>query len=1260
MLESVVEALDSSDRSTKLDTYITFCNTPKAYSDIPAILAMKEKLPLLCRFIRRDLNAILQDGENTDSQLIQQAIKLLTILVSTPQLVETMDDQNATFFLMQAIQKVEEGNTPKLIVNHYLHFIAQQKYHPRIMTVERCNRIISALETIEERVTGKSIIKARIDIYYKLLLQSRPVILARISNWIENLLAGLLNSVTEVRTHALMCATEAAKILGMEKNVSCALTDIFKREVNGKCMFDLIKERLDIFINERDGNRWEFFDSWLRIIEKCFNVSDKAVNMEAQVAWSKLIYSMNIGPHTSRKLLELLCKPLEKYLDPTNATFNMKIPRKAAMTNVSVMLYYGFRPHTPAKQLSKIWDIAVVGSVEKLVLAVTSSKEEIPWACSVLAALFDDSTQKNWDEVRVLSGPAMQPDDIPRLNPKWVRGNCGLVLKTVKIVLQKVSWHGAEVLVEAQVLWKKFMKMLADAGSKEIRPSADLMDSVAHLANFFQQIWSAGPNYFSTIDTYPISFIGRFNSMIMTTMESLGSLCFTEKKFYFVDNKLVSASVPIHKNPSNGAGPALCFALLHIFNLFLQAPEDVPVDEEHFECAKHNLAKCCTSQDSRRKKISLLAQCAAILAPRHAQALDLGLWCIIAESIAKYLPVSSIEKNLPSSLLNGDEFRDVVKVLEWTYRYEMPAWEQLFNELASTAQNEQGEAFVAVSIIEPLAGVLQHPKPGWDIIRLRRVRCLVDKANYTKPRNTINNILRTPFPGSSQKHNAANLYDKLYSLVNFFLSSSYKSAEVKEVLEDSINLLISAGELVDRCPSILLPTTLNHLQEGIGLWAKDLKLVIKTKDVNATKIITFWLKFVDALQRLPRHDSLMLSRLEILIASGLRSHHKAIFDATIKLWNSTFGRQTELEYPGILLKCLRTLRPVADLSLPTFPEDTSDESLKIPPPLPESQDIIEVIAREKETLSGQTPPQSATPNVLAESSISPGRQHYNSGAARNVKSQTPTRNFSPPRTRSAAKRQLVTDLPSASKSQKRKNSDADEEVTQVKNIRVEVTTSLTLNRRSSNPSPKKRLRSFEPSLLCDNGPSDVSSMQEIQLSAPISEQKVFNAAGPSPTYQTEDNLISLEAKAIHDKISRAQGIFEAESGNIVAIPAKLGQERPEQKFGMPRRKSQRTQKAHETDADHQSPEAESQESEMLGAGQAEVKVIKASMTEELTLHEHAAKKSQTCKKLLQDLQRTLEHLNEMDLDASQCREAENVVFEAFSKLRQRTQALHKP
>jgi len=869
MLESTIEALASTERSRKLDTYLSFCNTLRAYDDIPDWVAMERKLPVICGYMRRDLAAKMEDGGNPDSQLTQQATKLLTIVCWYERLANAMGEFDASFFVLHAIQKIEDPQTSKASTTLYLHFLAQQRFPPKTITAERCNRLITALETLDERVTGKSVTKERIDIYYKLLSQSRIVMVTRAPDWMRNAFGGLLNHIKEVRTRSLIFLREAALVMGKEKTIARTISSIFNQDNDGKRMFESIRSRLDHFVKKEHegqyvsqlwavlllltqsvGDKWDFFTPWLRIIETCFNVSEPDVKVEAQLAWSKLIHISNIGPNTQQKLLDLMCKPIEQYLDPRNACSNTRKPRKAALSNVCVYLYYGFRPSASPKQLSDIWEVVVVGLIQNLVLAGSEAVD----GCNILCSIFDGTTLKRWSEDRLLVGhPFMKTDEVPRLDPKWVRSNCEKVLATVEVALRRTTWEDTES-PGARLLWMRFTRIIADAGNKEIKIVPELMEAVSCLFNMFQRMWSEASESLEPVSG--ISFIERFTFLVETALDSLGTLCFTEKQLSIDEkSRFIPASTPTHKYQSDSNNGHRYPPLLHIVRLLMEPPPGIPIDEQYFNCARRILSKCCVSQDSRRKKLHLLASSETLLPQREINAVHLGLWDIVAELTREALPASTTPKALLSPSPLGGEFKDAVTVLAWGSQQYVSAWEPLFQDLVGVVQGELGDAYVAASIIGPLAESLRTLSmksrllDAWGLccvtitdscfsgLTVKRTIILLRNATLAKKKLTIESMFRSHRGLGDQKSANTELeatfcyvlltgmltscssLESLYALANDSLLQTYESSD-KEFTALGVDLCKAVADFVARTPAGSM-APLKQMQEGLGLWVRD-------------------------------------------------------------------------------------------------------------------------------------------------------------------------------------------------------------------------------------------------------------------------------------------------------------------------------------------------------------------------------------------------------------------------------------------------------
>ncbi|KAF8468891.1 Rap1-interacting factor 1 N terminal-domain-containing protein [Kalaharituber pfeilii] len=975
MLESITQALASTERSKKLDTYVTFCNTLKAYDDKPDLKAIKNKLPVLLSFIRRDLGAKLPNSANnsSDSQLIQQAIKLLTCFAWLSQLAEAIDDDDAIFFVQHAVQVIKDPQSPKILVTYFLNFLAQQWFPGRIITAERVTAIINALNNIEERTGGNTVIVERISIYHKLLLQAKQVMAARTPDWMENVIGAVLGSNRELRSRAIGCMTEAARAIGTEKVVFRSISSLFNREDgDGVKMIQRVTERLSQFIRNGDGvhaaqvwglivlllrarhpiSSWEHFNAWLNVIQQCFNSSTIAIKIAANTNWSRLIYVLHCGPEVTTKNMDLLTRPLMRYLDPQNASANSKGPRQAALSNVCALLYYNFRPNAPIKHLSQTWESVVVALVEKLVLY---GKHEVEDGCRILAALFDGSHQKPWNELRGLEKEAIKAEEIIRLDPKWVRCNSAQVIKTLEVAIRRSSWEGDDCAI--RLLWRKFTKTLADASMKEVKVSSETMDTVAHIFNMLQRFWREGPTCFvNALEKSSDGLIDKITFLVMATFEAIGTFCFTEKQLSYDDqNEFIAISTPSNRYSSGGSFAAVFHPpIVHLFQLFLNPFEGAELTDKYFNSANSILAKCLEAQDSRRKRLSLLSACSTVLPQRGATKVHKQAWSIVAKLTEAALPVKEKVQLSPTPV--AWEFKDVQKILQWGCGHNLTAWSPLFEAFAHTVLLEQGELELISTVIEPLADTLRLEKLDPDSW-LVHGRKLLEKAVYPKSTVPTESTSRVSYGHSVQPRRNLNTepYDNLYSMINQFLVTSYQMSDDKNATTAVKRFVTAVVEFIRRCPRGSVLKLLKMIQDGVAIWMADQKniLVIRESEL-VNEVHSLWAGITEAIRQLPRYDSYVLQYLTTLIASGLESRRKSIVNNTIKTWNTTFGAQKSLEYPSRVRIVMKKLRPVADINLPTFPEDI-EEIVPTPPVWEESQESQDFLAQDPVLWSTPTP-----------------------------------------------------------------------------------------------------------------------------------------------------------------------------------------------------------------------------------------------------------------------------------------------------------------
>jgi hypothetical protein len=143
-----------------------------------------------------------------------------------------------------------------------------------------------------------------------------------------------------------------------------------------------------------------------------------------------------------------------------------------------------------------------------------------------------------------------------------------------------------------------------------------------------------------------------------------------------------------------------------------------------------------------------------------------------------------------------------------------------------------------------------------------------------------------------------------------------------------------------------MPSALGGIQQGLSVWVADVQRLVyprgQTPDQNiaASRIDQFWSDVLLLLRSIGRHDTALLNAVEQLMVSAFSSPSKDIVNNTIIFWNSTFGKESGLEYSPKLAAVLRARRSQAELSLPGFPEDGCETEVIVLPEFAESQSVV--------------------------------------------------------------------------------------------------------------------------------------------------------------------------------------------------------------------------------------------------------------------------------------------------------------------------------
>lgn len=843
MLEDIVCELTSSSRSSRLDAYQTLNGCLKAYEDVPDPETMVDKLPLLVDFIRRDLTTESAEKGILDTQLTTQVLKLLTILLWTPKLAEMLTDDFCVFVLNQSITVIGDHSSSKTLVNHYMHLIATQKFRHKIITNDRANRLLSVLGEITSYVKGNGVVGQRLMIYRTLLTQANGLMTGRVNDWIDHLFSGMLSNIKEVRSRALAFGFDASTTLGTVSKVSHAVLDIFDRESpEGKKFSDVLISRLEdmlalkeesvhvpqiwsvtvLFLRSHRSQieRWEYMRVWIVILQKCFNSSDNNVKFQAHQAWNRLIFAINPTVSTSSSMVKMLRQPVVAQLERRPTDKHTRQAKQIALASYCTLLYYALRPGSSHDSLDRFWDEYVAPLLPKM---------DSNFACQVLTSILGNTHQHVWTEHRVKEASPIKPEELPRVDPQWVRQRFGKILKVLEPFLQSNDWgpcHDDEPwLLQA---WRAFTRALGDAGSKEVKVSMATMAAIAYMMNSMKR----------TLEPDNLGYIGhrskqstavqRFSTLVNIAVENLGTIPFADKRVVQTSGR----SFEIAETPSSRAVRVegyLASPILHLINMLLLSGDE---NDEFFEKTTMGFIQIALrSATSRHTKVKVLYDIAHLttLEEPTVSKVRSTLWQLISDVFITYgITSRSDDGSANSAQQSGHDFRYMLKVVELEAQNtaEMTlAWAAAFGYINAQLQQECGTGASTLIITEPFADFLyQKLAVCCTKDTIQRATVLISNTLWPESRKDLDRGHKALWGPSSipPKSHLFNPFDKLYTLVDRLLLVTYEDFE-SYASDDILDLLQSVDSFIRACPTTFSTVLVKRIQVGLARWTEDAK-----------------------------------------------------------------------------------------------------------------------------------------------------------------------------------------------------------------------------------------------------------------------------------------------------------------------------------------------------------------------------------------------------------------------------------------------------
>lgn len=850
MLEVIAKQLASEAAVSRRDAYVSLSGTLQAYEGEPNVIELKKKLPLLMQYIERDVVVINPATNSLDMNLVAQSLKLALILMRYRGVSEAMTDDFRVFLLERCITVLKEEGAPKAVVNNHLHFLSQQQFGKAVMTSARVEKILESLKDIDERIKGNSVVGYRLMIYQKLMKQSPAVMINRMPDWIEHLFHGMLSSVKDIKIRAIDICRMTGIELGGQVQVSRTVIEILDREnSSGNTFADYVAARLlDMVQKKRDvegvfapqiwaavvlllrGRRhkldgWKQLRAWLEIFQRMVNSSSPQIRNQANLAWAQFIYVIRPEMSTPLPLKKLLRSAIQPQLDQRKGQDKLpKQCRQYAFSCYHILLYYALNPSAPAETLQHFWMEYVFQVLTPL---VSRSQSDANAACRLLTALFWSRSKHIWNERKALESTVLQAEDIPPLDPKWIRQKMPMVLEIVKICLNKAQWNDEDPKeCGVRRMWKFLMEAVAEAGSKEVTASMDLKEAIAHFMNMLQRIKDGCPASLSNGDEDEGVWTERFAFLVETSMEKMGAMHFADRVLARNGQAdFEAAPTPTHRSRTSST---LQSPLLHLVDLISGLSPQQITNLSRLDLMKKVLVPCWQSRSTRKAKLELLKDCAeATLNQSEERHVKSWIWQAFVDLAVKTFQSGSDPLQEINSRASHEEYKSVLKIINVGLHYSEPesvkAGQGLLTVLCDAVRRDCGETAIALAVIEPLSKMINDEHQILDQqVLMSYVEVLFSNFSFPIDRPELERNRKAALNNHSVSSRVAggDPVKPFYQM--FFNLSTVAYDSIDERSSSTVDrVLAGLCSAISSCPSSSKAELLKNLQDGIAVWVKD-------------------------------------------------------------------------------------------------------------------------------------------------------------------------------------------------------------------------------------------------------------------------------------------------------------------------------------------------------------------------------------------------------------------------------------------------------
>lgn len=1000
MLSSVLRQLAASSRHSRLDAYLALNGALTAYDGIPDRESISQHIGSVLQFLTRDMTARDPSG-SLDANMVVQAAKLAGCILIDEHLSKLVDNDFRAFLTERSIAVLEHDDMPKQVLKVHMGLLTQQRSSASVMTSSRVDKVVSALQTIGDRCSGNGVVNGRLMIYRRLMDQASSTMLARMRDWLEHVLHGMLSDTSETRTRATEICSHAGTIYGTSSSASKTLQELLETKVEdgssyfeyfSSCLVDMIrKPGVNVYVpqiwsamvlfhrnKKQPLERWSRFRSWLRVIEKCLNASDLVVRCQANVAWRKLVFAVLPDASTSPSMMKILKVPICLGFLKNGADKASKDTRQLALSGYYNLLHYALRPGLSVTELNTAWDCFVKQPLSDMIKASSKGRQI---ACRVLLGLLTPNAGA-WNMAAALEEEVIQPQDLPRLDPRWTRSHLADILPMAESVAKPALWLSEDAYGPAKSLWLALVQSVSEAGAQEVKISTELKEAIALFVNAFHQLCltcSSAPS-----GTEASLALNRLRDIMSYTCERLGLNHFTEDILQQdPDNRTFAA--PSRSDRPNGADK-LQAPLAAMLTFLCQADDSKLSSLAVSTVASDLLSLFKSTKATSTARVRLLARTWQALSvncnsqetsPRLA-----SFWELIANAIAGSISDPRDAAANQEATILSQQVQDVNAVLLSGAALVGPdtsalgAQANLCQSVLRKSELTAGEASAALLVTEPLSKSVKACGPGMPVqSQLNLATSLLQATPWPDSRLALDQakkaLLRTV---GTRKSTSADPYDHLYHLVNAVSKTAFEEYDGELVAPLVAHFLDSMTCFLRKCPVPLQSTVLFHFQGALAVWIKGCDEAGRLSKTWPENISRVWQDVLALVQCMATRGSTLLATLEHLIAAGFMSSRRDIVIKTVGFWNDTFGSEDNLLYPASLQKILGSLQPHVELSLPGFSYYLGEDSLMVIPAFAGSRDDVDDAEANRRGDQSANDASCAHENMEVETDARPGQK----------------------------------------------------------------------------------------------------------------------------------------------------------------------------------------------------------------------------------------------------------------------------------------------